>query len=88
MARFGRHVVEHQLASAKHAPYWLTWVRSFLCQTVQAGSAASAARQFVEGMVRTGHPEWRVTQAEQSLGCGSSDTSMMRAEMVSGRATP
>ncbi len=69
VARFGRHIVEQQLASAKHAPFWLMWVRSFLQQPIQAGSATSAAREFVEGMVRMGHPEWRVAQAERSLEC-------------------
>jgi hypothetical protein len=69
VARFGRYIVERRLASAKHAPYWLMWVRAFLNQSIEAGSIKDAALQFVKGMVRMGHPEWRVAQAERSVEC-------------------
>jgi integron integrase len=69
VARFGRYIVAHQLATERHAPYWLMWVRTFLERPSRGGVAEDAIRFFLERMVHMGHDEWRVAQAEHSVRC-------------------
>src|SRR5512145_673605 len=69
VARFGRHIVARRLAPEHEAPFWLMWVRTFLDRRVQTGNTEDSIRRFVESMVGSGNPSWRVSQAERSVRC-------------------